>query len=101
MPTYKRHLIELGEPDLARKGMATLVPHQQENGLVPAYSDAQWICSTGLAQLSKIWYSLGERDRADKALNALQLLQNATGGFLRFGYGVKERIFHALKYLGR
>jgi malonyl-CoA O-methyltransferase len=84
--------IELGEPDLARKGMATLVPHQQENGFVPAYSDAQWICSTGLAQLSKIWYSLGERDRADKALNALQLLQNATGGFYG-SYGVRAEYF--------
>lgn len=46
-----------------------------------------WICSGCLAQATKVWMKLGQRDRALKALTLLNKLQNPSGGF--FGaYGV-------------
>lgn len=96
-------LCELGYEEIACKGMASAARFQQANGAVPGYSDVNWVCSTGLAQLAKVWYQLGEGKRADKALEFLRLLQNSSGGFLG-SYGVhanyfpSEEISWAVKY---
>jgi malonyl-CoA O-methyltransferase len=96
-------LVELGYADVARTGMASISRYQQDNGAIPGYSDVTWVCSTGLAQLAKVWYSLGDTDRADRALGFMSQLQNSSGGF--FGsYGVQanyfpsEEISWAVKY---
>jgi len=85
-------LFDLGEIDLAKKGMASAAAFQQESGAVPAYHDIQWVCSTGLIQLALVWYKLGDFDRAEKAMTFAESLQNAGGGF--FGsYGANAQYF--------
>lgn len=96
-------LVELGCEDVARAGMAEVARCQQDNGAVPAYHDVPWICSTGLAQLAQVWYQLGERDRADRAMDFLGQLQNPSGGFFgSYGPGAdyfpSAEISWAVKY---
>ena len=87
-------LLELGCENEARRGMASVARYQQPTGAVPGYSNVNWICSAGLAQLAKIWYRLGETERADAATKFLGVLQNPSGGF--FGsYGVGADYFPA------
>lgn len=87
-------LVELGCEDVARRGMSEAARFQQPNGAVPGYSNATWVCSTGLAQLAQVWYRLGEIERADRAMQFLASLQNPSGGF--FGsYGPGADYFPA------
>lgn len=87
-------LFELGCHEESRRGMASVARYQQDNGAVPGYHDVSWVCSTGLAQLAKVWFLLGEGRRGDKALEFLATLQNPSGGF--FGsYGVQADYFPA------
>ncbi|AJY69266.1 glycosyltransferase [Geobacter sulfurreducens] len=89
-------LTELGCEDEARKGMASVSRYQQNNGAVPAYADVRWVCSAGLAQLAAVWFRLGERAHAEKALDFLRQIQNSGGGF--FGsYGVEADYFPAVE----
>src|SRR5688572_6988300 len=74
-------LCELGELELARRGMAEVEKLQRHDGAVPAYPDVSWICSTGIAQYAVVWYRLGSRERADRALQYLEGIQNPSGGF--------------------
>lgn len=85
-------LFELGFIAEARKGMASLAQFQQNNGAVPGYFDVSWVCSTGLAQLAKVWYFLNETKRADAAMAFLSQLQNGSGGFYG-SYGVNASYF--------
>lgn len=87
-------LFELGCVDMARDGMASVAAYQQASGAVPAYFDVPWICSTGLAQLAKVWYLLDDSARADKAIDFLWQLQNPSGGFYG-SYGVGASYFPA------
>jgi glycosyltransferase involved in cell wall biosynthesis len=87
-------LVELGEIELARKGMASLATYQQDNGALPAYSDVQWICTPGQIQAAIVWYTLGERERADKAIAFAEELMNPSGGFYG-SYGVGAEYFPA------
>ncbi|MEQ8189708.1 MAG: methyltransferase domain-containing protein [Candidatus Eremiobacterota bacterium] len=96
-------LLDLGCDKEVAQGMASVARFQQESGAVPAYSDVNWICSTGLAQLAMVWYRLKEFNRAEGAMNFLKMIQNPSGGF--FGsYGVgadyfpAEEISWAVKY---
>lgn len=83
-------LVELGELDLARRGMAEVEKAQRSDGAVPAYPEVPWICSTGIAQYAVVWYALGERRRADRALACLERIQNDSGGFFgSYGKGAK------------
>lgn len=96
-------LVELGYEEIARRGMSAVVGYQSGNGAMPAYSDVSWVCSTGLAQLAKVWYALGEGARADKAMEYLGTLQNASGGFFGSygpgaGYFPQQEISWAVKY---
>jgi len=87
-------LLELGCEDEARRGMASVGGFQQPTGAVPGYSEVNWVCSAGLAQLAQVWYRLGETSRADAALKFLEMVQNPSGGF--FGsYGVGADYFPA------
>lgn len=74
-------LVDLGEIELAREGLKQAAAIQKKNGTIPAYPGANWICSTGMAQLALAWYKLGQREPADKALDYLVTLQNSSGGF--------------------
>lgn len=96
-------LCELGELELARRGMAEVERLQRRDGAVPAYPDAGWICSTGIAQYAVVWYRLGNRERADRALRYLEGIQNGSGGFNgSYGKGAKyiagAEISWAVKY---
>jgi len=83
-------LTELGEMDLARQGMAEVAACQRPDGSVPAYPDVNWICSTGIAQYAIVWYALGEKERAERAIAYLETIQNTSGGFFgSYGEGAK------------
>ena len=85
-------LVDLGETDLARKGLLQAQKIQKENGAIPAFPGVDWVCSTGMAQLALAWYKLGIVDPADKAMKYLETIQNTSGGF--FGsYGNDAQYF--------
>ncbi|MET0166124.1 MAG: biotin synthase, partial [Vicinamibacterales bacterium] len=48
-------LCELGELELARRGMADVERCQRRDGGIPAYPDVDWVCSTGMAQYALVW----------------------------------------------
>jgi malonyl-CoA O-methyltransferase len=85
-------LVELGETDLARKGLQSTVAIQRKDGAIPAYPGVDWVCSTGMAQLAVAWYKLGDRGPADRALEYLTAIQNPSGGFYG-GYGKNAQYF--------
>jgi malonyl-CoA O-methyltransferase len=87
-------LFETGCCDLALAGMRSVAEFQQNTGAVPAYYDVPWICSPGLAQLAKVWFFLGDTERAESALSFLRNVQNYTGGFYG-SYGVGSGYFPA------
>ncbi len=83
-------LTELGEMDLARQGMADVARVQSADGSIPAYPDVEWVCSTGMAQYAIVWYALGDKTRADRAIAYLEKIQNPSGGFFgSYGKGAK------------
>lgn len=96
-------LCDLGETDLAKKGMKQVQELQHKNGSIPAYKNVSWVCSTGVAQLALIWYKLGMNEPADKAMQYLEKIQNKTGGFngsygRKKNYFAKEEISWAVKF---
>jgi malonyl-CoA O-methyltransferase len=96
-------LLELGEVDLARLGMAEVERLQRRDGSIPAYPGVDWVCSTGIAQYAGVWYRLGNRERADRAMAYLESIQNKSGGFFgSYGKGAKyipgAEISWAVKY---
>ena len=96
-------LVELGETDLARKGLRHAAAMQREDGAIAAYPGVDWVCSTGMAQLAIAWYKLGDSAPANKAVAYLEKIQNSSGGFYG-GYGdgaeyfPKEEISWAVKF---
>ncbi len=96
-------LCELGEFELARAGMAEVARCQRPNGAIPAYPDVDWVCSTGMAQYAIVWYTLGQREPADRAMAYLEKIQNKSGGFFgSYGEGAQYisggEISWAVKY---
>jgi len=96
-------LCELGEFELAQRGMADVEKRQRRDGSIPAYPDVDWICSTGIAQYAIVWYTLGNMERADRAIAYLEKIQNPSGGFFgSYGKGAKYipggEISWAVKY---
>lgn len=85
-------LVELGQGDLARRGLDQAAAIQRVDGAIPAYPGVDWICSTGMAQLAIAWCKLGEREPAVKVLGSLEALQNPSGGFYG-SYGSGARYF--------
>ena len=83
-------LCEMGEFDLARQGMADVARVQRSDGSIPAYPDVEWVCSTGMAQYAIVWYTLGDKERADRSMAYLEKIQNKSGGFFgSYGKGAK------------
>ena len=85
-------LVDLGEIELAKKGLKQALAVQEKDGSIPAFPGSRWVCSTGLAQLAIAWYKLGERKLADKTLDYMMRLQNPSGGFYG-GYGKGAKYF--------
>lgn len=79
-------LVDMGEFDLAKKGLKQAEEIQRPDGSIPAYPGAGWVCATGMAQLSLAWYKIGITEPADKAMAYLEKIQNPSGGFYG-GYG--------------
>ncbi|MCI9033759.1 MAG: methyltransferase domain-containing protein [Lachnospiraceae bacterium] len=74
-------LLDMGEEKLAREAMESVSRIQKESGAVPAYSNVNWVCTTGMFQLALVWFRLGELDRGNKAFQYACRLQNASGGW--------------------
>lgn len=96
-------LIDLDQIAPARTAMEDIRHLQRRNGVVPAYHDVRWVCSTGLFQYAVIWYRLGDRESAERAFHRACRLQNPTGGFYgSYGWGAnyfpREEIAWAVKY---
>jgi len=96
-------LVDLGHPDTAADGMDEVERLQRKDGSIPAYPDVSWTCSTGIAQYAVIWYKLGKRRPAEKALGCLSRIQNRLGGFFgSYGRGANyfpdEEISWAVKF---
>jgi len=96
-------LTEMGELDMARRGLTQVATIQKLNGAIPAYPGVEWVCSTGMAQLAVAWYKLAEIEPANRAMDYLEKIQNSSGGFYgSYGKGAKyfpkEEISWAVKY---
>lgn len=94
---------ELGETALLERGMAEVQRAQRADGAVPGYPHVDWVCSTGLAQYALIWYRMGRKPQADRAMACLEKLQNPSGGFFgSYGQGAayipRGEISWAVKY---
>lgn len=83
-------LCEMDELELAAQGMAEVARCQRSDGSVPAYPDVEWVCSTGIAQYAIVWYTLGDTERAERAIRYLEKIQNKSGGFYgSYGRGAR------------
>jgi malonyl-CoA O-methyltransferase len=96
-------LVDLGETELAGKGLAQAEAIQLADGSIPAYPGATWLCSTGMAQLAIAWLKSGRPEPALKALDYLERIQHASGGwFGSYGTGAiyftKEEISWGVKF---
>lgn len=73
--------IALGYLQLARDSLRWPSAAQRPDGAVPAERRGKWGDTVLLAHLAALWYQLGERDRADRALAFLHGQQLASGGW--------------------
>lgn len=85
-------LIDLGQIERAKQAMDNVARYQRKNGSVPAYSDANFVCSTGLFQYAICWYRLGNQKRGNTAFEYACKLQNESGGWYG-SYGRKSNYF--------
>ena len=74
-------LVDLGQTDLACKGLHQVMEQQGQQGAIPAVPGATWSCLPGSAQLACVGYKLGFMTFADLALRHLQSVQMPNGGF--------------------
>lgn len=81
-------LLDIGELDMAKEAMHKMEAYQKASGAVPAYNHCDWVCSTGLFQLSLVWFRLGDIDRGNRAFEYACKLQNKSGGW--FGSYLSE-----------
>lgn len=84
-------LCDIGETEVAQKAMQKVSMLQTEDGLVPAYKNVNWVCSTGLFQFAIIWYKLGEVEKGNRAFKYACSLQNSSGGWYG-SYATKEKV---------
>ncbi len=96
-------LVDLGEVELAKRGLQQAAMIQKEDGAIPAYPGVDWVCSAGVAQLTVAWFKLGVTEAAHRALSYLEQVQNPSGGFYgSYGEGAtyfpKEEISWAVKF---
>jgi malonyl-CoA O-methyltransferase len=82
--------IDMGEVKHIRPIVERIFSTQKSDGSIPAYSNVDWVCSTGLAQLSIIAYKLNMMQEGDRAMEYLCKIQNNSGGFYgSYGSGAK------------
>ena len=81
-------LLDLGEINIVRHAMGKIERIQKFDGSVPALNNCNWVCSTGLFQLSIVWFKLGDYAHGDKAFDYAVSLQNKSGGWYG-GYPAK------------
>lgn len=81
-------LLDIGELNMAKEAMLKMEAYQKPSGAVPAYKQCDWVCSTGLFQLSLVWFRLGDIDRGNRAFEYACKLQNKSGGW--FGSYLSE-----------
>lgn len=74
-------LVDMGEIETATEAMGKIQELQDEKGMVPAYKDVNWVCSTGLFQFALVWYRLGNVVCGNKAFEYACKLQNESGGW--------------------
>lgn len=74
-------LLDMGEIKWAKECMRDVEKYQREDGAVPAFHNVDWVCSTGLFQLSLIWFRLGNVKRGGMAFEYACKLQNESGGW--------------------
>lgn len=74
-------LVDMGEIDLAKLSMSRIARIQHEDGMINAYANVDWTCSTGMFQLALVWFKLGELELGTKTFDCACKLQNKTGGW--------------------
>jgi malonyl-CoA O-methyltransferase len=75
-------LVELGDVDLVRQALRVPAALQRRDGSVPAGPAAKWVSSACLASLAAVWFRLGDRGRADLAMNCLGRRQLSSGALV-------------------
>jgi len=74
-------LLDMGEADMAKEAMKRITKFQNADGMIPAYNNVHWVCSTGLFQLALVWFRLGNIECGNKAFEYACKLQNESGGW--------------------
>jgi malonyl-CoA O-methyltransferase len=81
VPYVAEAWLELGEPQLAAEALRGPYASQTRAGVVTANSGAGWVDHVVLAHLASLWYRLGNRIQADRALTYLTHRQSPSGGW--------------------
>jgi malonyl-CoA O-methyltransferase len=76
--------IALQEVELAREAMTWPAGRQKKNGAVAGDLRGAWGDNGLIAHLAAVWYRLGEREPAERALAFLETQQLADGGWNQF-----------------
>lgn len=74
-------LFDIGELDLLKEAMQKMEAFQKSSGAVPAYNNCNWVCSTGMFQLSLVWFRMGDIERGNRTFEYACKLQNDSGGW--------------------
>lgn len=75
-------LIDLGYLEEVRPILGKLLASQREDGAIPAYEGADWVCITGCAQLAICLYKLGMPGPANRLMVWVERNMEEDGGFL-------------------
>lgn len=81
-------LLDIGELKLLKEAMHKMESFQKSSGAVPAYNHCDWVCSTGMFQLSLVWFRMGDIERGNRTFEYACKLQNKSGGW--YGSYVSE-----------
>lgn len=74
-------LVELGLDDLARASARWLDLAQRDDGALGGHIGSREVSPRATAHAAVMWYSLAERQRADRAIDWLARRQSSDGGF--------------------
>lgn len=81
-------LQDIGELEMLKEAMRKMETFQKPSGAIPAYNNCDWVCSTGMFQLSLVWFRMGDIERGNRAFEYACKLQNKSGGW--FGSYMSE-----------
>ena len=92
---HAEQYLELGRRAAAERLMERVAKVQRADGSLPAGFNSGPVLSAGVAHAALLWYRLGDRDRADRALRYLERYQASDGGFPgRCGWFVPGHVRH-------